>query len=215
MKFTIALLIGAAAAKNSAPVQSLTDIDWQCYSDDTAVDTFGDGCDWYDANPSGCGSYDSETFVASELCCACDGGWSASCNDDDTVEEECFEWNGQMWQGTPRNDNPAYTVCGLDECIPCSNGDKKTDSSGDGCDWYNANPDGCGLYDTAEFKAKDACCACFGGDWELGCVDWSGVDSYGDGCDWYEGNHDSCGSYDTETFHAFSNCCFCGGGAWY
>jgi len=24
-----------------------------------------------------------------------------------------------MWQGVPRSINPAFTVCGLDECIPC------------------------------------------------------------------------------------------------
>ena len=104
MKFTIALLIGAAAAKKSAPVQALADLEWQCYSDDASVDSFGDGCDWYDANPEGCGAYDSETFTASELCCACDGGWSAACYDEDNM-------------------------------------DTLTDSGGDGCDWYNANPD--------------------------------------------------------------------------
>lgn len=38
------------------------------------VDTFGDGCDWYDANPDGCGFYDWEEFVSEEECCACGGG---------------------------------------------------------------------------------------------------------------------------------------------
>ena len=39
-----------------------------------AVDTFGDGCDWYDRNPDGCGNYDHEGFTAARECCACGGG---------------------------------------------------------------------------------------------------------------------------------------------
>merc|ERR1712032_1608871 len=62
------------------------------------------------------------------------------------------------------------------------------DTGLDGCEWYNVNVDSCGHYDTDTFKANDACCACWGGDWELGCVDWDGVDSFGDSCSWYEGN---------------------------
>ena len=39
------------------------------------VDTFGDGCEWYDANPDGCGGYDWDEFVSEEQCCACGGGY--------------------------------------------------------------------------------------------------------------------------------------------
>jgi len=24
-----------------------------------------------------------------------------------------------MWEGVPRSKNPAFTVCGLDKCVPC------------------------------------------------------------------------------------------------
>ena len=39
------------------------------------------------------------------------------------------------------------------------------DSGNDGCDWYGigTNSSSCGRYDTADFKAKEMCCACGGG----------------------------------------------------
>ena len=47
----------------------------ECVNDDSVGDSYGDTCsDWYDANPDGCGSYDTDTFTASEMCCACGGG---------------------------------------------------------------------------------------------------------------------------------------------
>ena len=82
------------------------------------------------------------------------------------------------------------------------------DSFGDGCDWYDANPTGCGGYDTAEFVASDACVACGacdGGD----CEDGPGVDSFGDGCDWYVANPSGCGNYDTADFTSAEECCVC------
>jgi len=39
------------------------------------VDSFGDGCPWYDENPSSCGKYDHANFNANETCCACGGGF--------------------------------------------------------------------------------------------------------------------------------------------
>ena len=42
--------------------------------DGTAVDTFGDSCDWYYWNSSSCGAYDHEYFTAADECCACGGG---------------------------------------------------------------------------------------------------------------------------------------------
>jgi len=35
------------------------------------------------------------------------------------TQAKCFEWNRQMWEGVPRSKNPAFTVCGLDKCVPC------------------------------------------------------------------------------------------------
>ena len=37
-------------------------------------DAYGDGCTAYDAYPSWCGGYDTESFISSEMCCACGGG---------------------------------------------------------------------------------------------------------------------------------------------
>ena len=59
----------------------------------TVADSFGDGCDWYDSNPSGCGGYDTSTFIAADACIACgacdDGAEAApvSAIPDCTVEE--------------------------------------------------------------------------------------------------------------------------------
>ena len=33
--------------------------------------------------------------------------------------EGCFEWNKKWWVGVPRNDDPVWTECGLEECILC------------------------------------------------------------------------------------------------
>jgi hypothetical protein len=49
-----------------------------CFDILDSVDRYGDGCDWYSANPFGCGTFDSEDFTAAINCCACGGGISAS-----------------------------------------------------------------------------------------------------------------------------------------
>lgn len=46
--------------------------------DGTGVDSFGDGCWWYDSYPSGCGGYDTSTFSSNEQCCSCGGGSTGS-----------------------------------------------------------------------------------------------------------------------------------------
>ena len=99
-------------------------------TDGTGVDSFGDGCAWYSENADGCGDYDTADFVAGDQCCACGGSAEAA---SEVVEEASDE-----------------------ECV---NGDG-VDSFGDGCDWYDANPDGCGDYDSADFVAADQCCVC-------------------------------------------------------
>merc|ERR1719353_249223 len=89
------------------------------------------------------------------------------------------------------------------------------DSFGDSCQWYYEHPEGCGAYDSETFDAYEDCCACDGGDWELGCTDYDGVDSFGDSCAWYEDNEEECGMYDTADFIATEACCFCEGGYWW
>ena len=74
------------------------------------------------------------------------------------------------------------------------------------------------MYDDDDFKAGELCCACYGGDWELGCVDYDfeTADSFGDGCEWYtnKGMWSECGLYDDDDFKAERDCCACGGGEW-
>ena len=43
----------------------------ECVDDATAVDSYGDGCDYYSDYPSECGYYDTDFFTASVSCCAC------------------------------------------------------------------------------------------------------------------------------------------------
>ena len=40
-------------------------------TNDGALDTFHDGCEWYNEFPDGCGLYDDDDFTATEMCCAC------------------------------------------------------------------------------------------------------------------------------------------------
>ena len=91
------------------------------------------------------------------------------------------------------------------------------DSTGDGCEWYDAYPSTCGDYDTDWFWADLMCCSCNGGLTETteSCTDndtsWYG-DSTGDSCGWYDSFPSTCGDYDTDEFFANEMCCSCGGG---
>ena len=70
--------------------------------------------------------------------------------------------------------------------------DAGVDSFGDGCEWYDENPDSCGNYDTDDWSSWDSCCAC------AFCENDTFADTFGDGCDWYDENPDGCGNYDAE-----------------
>ena len=35
------------------------------------VNSLGYGCEFYDANPILCGNYDTDQFISTEICCAC------------------------------------------------------------------------------------------------------------------------------------------------
>ena len=48
----------------------MEDMPMECDVTD-ATDMGGDGCDWYWANSSQCGYFDTETFNAASMCCAC------------------------------------------------------------------------------------------------------------------------------------------------
>merc|ERR1711981_1030878 len=54
------------------------------------------------------------------------------------------------------------------ECSDTNYG--KTDSTGNGCDWYDENMISCGEHDDSDFAAFSLCCGCGGGK-----IDTSGV----------------------------------------
>ena len=108
----------------------------------------------------------------------------------------------------------AFLAVAYSKCRDASFG--YTDITQDGCDWYEENPQGCGLWNGPDFNSDTMCCACGGGithDEEI-CHDSHGSfgDSHGDGCEWYNAFPSSCGAYDTEDFIASEMCCSCQGG---
>jgi hypothetical protein len=182
-----------------------------CTNDDSVGDAYDDTCtEWYDQNPDTCGDYDTDTFVAADLCCACVGtGEVIVGGDEDTwapVEE-------------PASEPVVYDGCTNDDSV----GDEYDDTCSE---WYDTNPDTCGDYDTETFVAADLCCACVGTAepdapepeappavvYDDCTNDDSVGDAYDDTCsEWYDTNPDTCGDYDTDTFIAADLCCACVG----
>lgn len=156
----------------------------ECTNGD-GVDSFGDGCDWYDANPTGCGEYDTDDFISADQCCVCEAGGEeeaaateGECTDGTGVDSfgDGCDWYAENADGCGDYDTADF-VAG-DQCCACGGSAEAeaevveeasdeecvngtgVDDFGDGCDWYDANPDGCGSYDTADFVAADQCCVC-------------------------------------------------------
>ena len=208
---------GEGEGEGGEPVEPAPEVVYDgCTNDDSVGDSYDDTCtEWYDANPGSCGDYDTETFVAADLCCACVG------TEEEIVEPEVVE--------------PEVVEPEVEEPEPvvydgCTNDDSVGDSYDDTCtEWYDTNPDTCGDYDTETFVAADLCCACVGTEEEVvepvpeveepepvvydGCTNDDSVgDSYDDTCtEWYDTNPNTCGDYDTETFVAADLCCACVG----
>ena len=143
----IALLMNTASAVQQPKVGKLSQIknrsntklharDDECVNDDTVGDEFDDTCtDYYDANPDECGNYDTEEFVAADLCCACMGG-------------------AQITEPTIEGPTDVAVDEGPETSAECVDDDSVVDSYGDSCtDWYNFRPETCGDYDTDEFIA--------------------------------------------------------------
>ena len=165
--------------KRSALAQAKDDA---CVNDDSVGDSYGDTCtDYYDANPTECGNYDSADFVAADLCCACTGLGQMSGDNSYTYTSDPTEYSytytsdpitysysystvGDSYyytysDGLVGGDSMSYGM-GADACV---NDDTVGDSYGDTCtDYYDANPTECGNYDSADFVASDLCCACTG-----------------------------------------------------
>ena len=89
-------------------------------------DTAGDGCDWYNDNPSSCGLHDTEWFTAGNMCCICGGG--------STNQAACYNTNngatdsgsdGCIWYETNGGSCGAYDTATFkagDMCCGCNGG---------------------------------------------------------------------------------------------
>ena len=104
--------------------------------DGEGLDSGGDGCDWYYENDGGCGWYDTDSFVAADICCACENPHAWEADSADTAATDAFGGDGS-----------------------CTETQGTTDLGGDDCAWYWANPGSCGDWDDDDFTAS-ACCAC-------------------------------------------------------
>jgi hypothetical protein len=63
-----------------------------CINDDSIGDRSGDTCtSYYDDNPTSCGNYDDDDFIATERCCSCGdtGGIRVAAGTD--LYERCLE----------------------------------------------------------------------------------------------------------------------------
>jgi len=149
----------------------------ECANDDSVGDSGGDTCSAYytEGMEGSCGSYDTDDFVAAEMCCICLGRSS----------------NGY-------DNNYDYDFNMTEECV---NDDSLGDSGGDTCSaYYVEGMEGsCGSYDDDYFIAAERCCICGGGssydlDYEYGYDEYDyGYDSYD--YSYYSG-YDSYDSYD-------------------
>ncbi|MBT6143756.1 hypothetical protein HOH51_04580, partial [bacterium] len=191
----------------------------------------GDGCVWYNSNPSDCGNHDTGSFSSTEMCCACGGG------------ETCFDTNngatdrdGDGCDIYQQNTNwcgnyDTSTFSSNQMCCACGGGRSKrscVDSNFDkaSCQEYVSRPETCGQDDNAYFRANEMCCNCGGGyTWNSTHSDlnWSNrtlpydtssgtTDTNGNGCAFYVKYPLQCDLADDHSFTASEQCTSCGGG---
>jgi len=100
-------------------------------------------------------------FQGSELrSVACASPVTSSTGDDAVLT---LKANGVALTQWCSPDEPVPTMAPT-EPIPCDNSNNgATDPYGDDCAWYDANPNGCGMYDDSDFKSNEMCCTCGGG----------------------------------------------------
>lgn len=128
-----------------------------CQSDLTVTDAYGDSCTWYDSNVDSCGDYDSGSFIASELCCACGGGLTGgNCVDQDYGVADVYGDKCEWYESSPDScgtyDDDDFVADEL--CCACGGGGSGssststgdcvddlsvTDAYGDSCAWYADN----------------------------------------------------------------------------
>ena len=84
--------------------QLVSEASERCINTDNGMtDQAGDGCLWYAETPSDCGFFDWSMFVASDLCCACGGGYIPPTVEADQPMTD-FELQMLMLQNTQRSE---------------------------------------------------------------------------------------------------------------
>ena len=143
------------------------------------VDSYGDGCEWYEANndpgcPEDGADWDGGMGVANDNCCHC-------------KEED----------GT----SPTPVAPGTGTCNDTPNW---VDSYGDGCEWYEANNDpGCpedgADWDGGMGVANDNCCHCqsSGIDASITIIDFEGGILSPNQCQWNNIQDIECGTFES------------------
>lgn len=216
----------------TAGAVELPDTSEDCENDDAIVDSWGDSCsDWYDEKPETCGEYDTDTFVATDLCCSCqwvdDSTWADSFNPDDL--QSVLSNNFAVFF---TKDNCSY-------CLEARNFMNSIGYSSYIVDFDRLDNSGEVVQFMQDYIGNTMVPALFlngyyiGGftqltdsynsgdletqyhEWnmrQVECINDDTVgDSYGDTCsNWYTGsNLEFCGNYDTAEFVAQDMCCEC------
>ena len=195
-----------------------------------ATDSYNDGCDWYVDNPSSCGTFDDDDFVATELCLACKTipDPTYACVDDpdarDAALDDCswYTANGQCGRWDTETFEAARDCCACADSEPVP------------VHLRGVKPKIPAVLAAAAPKApmmltaeKKAAMNLSGAGWSKSKAEMvlllstmedsanGAVDSFGDGCDWYgesAARAENCGQFDDDDFTASEMCVACGGG---
>ena len=152
-----------------------TDLD-----DGTVTNSYGETCAYYsqDGYEAECPYMDTDTFVASDLCCACGGGHTTTCTLSAGMLTSTFATDYPWMQWTESLNSLASAQIRVDPSMleaTCVDGDSgevdsntgasSNDGSGNTCAYYSlsGNSGDCGSFDDGDFVAATLCCACGGG----------------------------------------------------
>jgi hypothetical protein len=108
-------------------------------TDNGETDSDGDSCSEYTSNPSWCNTYDTETFISSEMCCACGGGTSYADDSDDDPDGTVYDEEDTLiayWYHNSTDTEDGYWVNEYGEESGYWN---YTDSSQDEGTWWHSN----------------------------------------------------------------------------
>ena len=93
---------------DTTPSSNETCIDRDTAATPALTDSQGNTCEYYHSAVSQCGSFDTNTFIAADLCCACSGG-----------DIETLGGAGDLCQGFNENTGRAFPECSDGfECAP-------------------------------------------------------------------------------------------------